>query len=566
MSVLERISKHALATALILTLAAGLARPPVAWAGRYHVYSCRMPDGESAPADGWHGELSPEHKSDDYVDDTCGSGGALVAALGDETTHISGIDRATWTFQTPEGESLVGATLWRAGDLFGDGGEDASYEYWLAGGSAPGIFEQCVYVDGCDGEGDPAQPLAELNRLTVPDANLGASLTTNVSCFAGFPGRECSAGKGDANGYAAAIYLYAADLILEQAAGPSASNVSGELASASTVQGTSDVAFSAADPGAGVYEAVFSIDGQVVQSTVLDENGGRCKDVGETTDGLPAFLYVQPCLQSVSADVGFDTTKVSNGVHHLVVSVVDAAGNSAPVLDRTVTVDNPAPEGAPGPPNGTNASADATLTVGWKGTRGERMTSDYSHTHTVAGQLTTAGGQPISGALINVLDTPDSAGAATTTMASPRTNAEGRFTVYLPAGLSSRTLQFAYRSQLGGALPVVTRTLTLSVHASIQLDVAPHTSSVGHSIHFTGLLRGEPMPGGGKSLVLEARSPGGPWLEFDVIRTNPRGRYHASYRFKFPGPARYQFRVLSEAEADFPFAGGSSNVVEVAER
>ena len=50
---------------------------------------------------------------------------------------------------------------------------------------------------------------------------------------------------------------------------------------------------------------------------MLDENGGRCRDVGQTSDGLPAFLYVQPCLASVSADVGFDTTRLANGTHHL---------------------------------------------------------------------------------------------------------------------------------------------------------------------------------------------------------------------------------------------------------
>ena len=66
--------------------------------------------------------------------------------------------------------------------------------------------------------------------------------------------------------------------------------------------------------------------------------------------------------------------------------------------------------------------------------------------------------------------------------------------------------------------------------------------------------------------MLEARSPGGAWIEFDVIRTGAKGRYRASYRFKFPGPARYQFRVLSKYEADFPFAEAASNVVGVRER
>src|SRR5208283_4426055 len=104
------------------------------------------------------------------------------------------------------------------------------------------------------------------------------------------------------------------------------------------------------------------------------ENEGRCRNVGQTTDGLAAFLFVQPCPASVSTDVGFDTTAVSDGEHHLVVSVIDAAGNAATVLDRNLTVDNPLPpSGSLGVPNGVHASASAQLAVRWQATRSERL-------------------------------------------------------------------------------------------------------------------------------------------------------------------------------------------------
>jgi hypothetical protein len=405
----------------------------------------------------------------------------------------------------------------------------------------------------------------------------------NVSCAGPAESYECRAGSGDPNGYAAVVYLYAADLVLEQTAGPSAGSVGGELAGAATVSGTSDVTFTASDPGSGVYEAVFSVDGSVVQSTVVNENGGRCKNVGQTSDGLPAFLYVQPCLASVSADLGFDTTRVSNGSHHLVVSVIDAAGNSSPVLDRNVVVANPtvaagggsgsSPSGAAGgplaptgAPNGTNASAQATLAVGWKTSRSARLTSRYGRAQTIVGRLAGPVGVPIAGAAIDLMVTPAYAGAATVTMPSPHTGADGSFTVRVPGGVSSRSLRFAYRAHIGDALPVATRVLSLSVSAAVVLTISPRTASVGRSVHFRGRLLGGPIPRGGKQLVLEARSPGGSWIEFNVIRADLRGRYRASYRFKFPGPARYQFRVLSEAEADYPFAAGASNVVRVYER
>ena len=150
-------------------------------------------------------------------------------------------------------------------------------------------------------------------------------------------------------------------------------------------------------------------------------------------------------------------------------------------------------------------------------------------------------------------------------MAGVRTGADGDFSMRLRGGTSSRTLLLAYRSHIGDALPVATRALVLDVRAGLAVSVAPRTASVGRSIFFRGRLLGGPIPAGGKQLVLEARSPGGPWIEFDVIRTGAHGRYHASYRFKFPGPARYQFRVTCEPESDFPFVAGSSNVVGVRE-
>jgi hypothetical protein len=315
---------------------------------------------------------------------------------------------------------------------------------------------------------------------------------------------------------------------------------------------------------------------------VVDENGGRCRNVGQASDGLPAFLYLQPCLGSVSADVGFDTTKVSDGAHHLVVSVVDAAGNAAPVLDRMITVANARAAGTPlagsvggsltsqaalpGPPNGTPASAQPTLTATWKGTRSQRLTSPYGRPQMIVGRLTGPGTVPIMGAQIDLTATPAYTGARPATMPGPRTGPDGSFMVRLPGGVSSRTLQFAYRSHLGDALPVATRTLALNVRAGIGLDIAPRVVSAGRSISFRGRLLGGPMPRGGKQLVLEARSRGSSWVVFNVIRADARGRYHASYRFKFPGPARYQFRVLSEPESGFPFIAGFSNVVGVTER
>src|SRR5258708_4680162 len=81
-------------------------------AGQYHVYSCRTPAGESAPVDGWGGSHSGPYT---YAQNTCAqSGGALLAALGDEPARTANTDLATWTFAAPAGDTIAAATLWRA--------------------------------------------------------------------------------------------------------------------------------------------------------------------------------------------------------------------------------------------------------------------------------------------------------------------------------------------------------------------------------------------------------------------------------------------------------------------
>lgn len=390
------------------------------------------------------------------------------------------------------------------------------------------------------------------------------------------------------------VELFAADIVLSQPKGPTVSAVSGGLADDPTVRGTSDVAFHATDQGSGVYEAIVEVDGQAIEHEVINENSGRCHNVGGTTDGLPAFLYTQPCPAEASADLPLDTTALTNGLHHLIVSVTDAAGNVATVLDREITLANqlpvtPAACGASTAASGQGAGQSPVLTAGWKGHKGERLRARYGPAHTIEGTLTAgtltaepmpakpgasgnppstarAGGAPIPDVQLEVCELSAYRGARSTLIAAPRTGPSGHWSLALPRNLPSSTLRIGYRKAPLEAQPAALRTLTLTVPAALRLRIAPRTAGSGGAIHFSGRLLGGPIPAGGKQLVLEARSSGGQWIEFHVIRTRARARFAYLYRFRLPGPAHYQFRVLSEAEADFPFAAGVSNVVGVFER
>jgi hypothetical protein len=612
--------------AAVLLLGAAVAAGALsasAQAGQYHVYSCRTPDGAVAPVDGWSEAVST---ANDHTANTCASGGGLVAALNAGHAHAADTDLATWAFNAPAGETLGAATIWRAGDTAGGGDANDSYFFWLTGvansGESTVLFDKCNAFKGCASEGSSQNPLASNNRVEVPEKALHSPyLSLNASCGSLIAESECSASPGDENGNAAVVELFAADMILNDEAPPTIEEVKGPLAEAATVSGTTDISLTAGDGASGVYEAIFQVDGATVQKTVLDGNGGKCHDVGETTDGLPAFLYTRPCPASASADVPFDTTGLTDGSHHVVVSVSDAAGNAKPAMDRQVTVANhasspgggeqpgggtgngqqpggaggtgantsPGANGQPGAnqnagsaspgagaassgaapergaPNGSGASDQATLTARWKGA-GVRLRSAYGKAHTLEGRLSAPGGGPIVGASIAVSDLPAAAGARAAGLPAVRTNAAGRFTLRLPRTLTSGALGLAYRSHLADSTPVATSTLTLAVVPTLRLRVTPAVSAIHQTIHFTGRVLGGAIPRGGKQLVLEGRTPGSRWIQFEVIRTSARGAFHASYRFHIPGPSAYTFRIVSQYEADYPFLAGVSNVVGVVER
>jgi hypothetical protein len=415
--------------------------------------------------------------------------------------------------------------------------------------------------------------MSEANLVVAPSANLteATHLYVNASCGGG--GSCPAVGAGDA----VSISLYAADITLADDTPPTFSSVGGSLAAGGTMSGVGDISFSASDTGSGLYEAVFSIDGHAVSHQLLNGGSGPCRSVGGTTDGSNAFFEVQPCPLALSDDLAFDTSLAPNGSHLLAVQLLDAAGNATTILNRQVTFANNAtslPAGARigpgsslalrGPANGTNASDQATLTARWASTTRTLRTSRYRAADTITGRLTAPGGAGISGASLGVYETPAYDGARTVFLSAVRTGGTGSWTMTLPRGISSSALRLEYRSHQNDTIPVATAALTLSVHAGIGLKIAPRSASVGRRIFFSGVLHGAPIPLGGKQLVLEASS-GGEWIQFDTIRTNAKGRYRSSYRFKFPGPISYKFRVLSRYEADFPFVDGASNVVDVHE-
>lgn len=598
------INLEVLASAAAAALAALLLCAPPSTAGVYHVFSCRIPygplEGEAAAvqtAVGGGEEAGKWNKIASGVGasaaNSCGTPeGTLSGDLSAGREH-SKVDDAEWIFTAPTDEVVVATTrIWRAGNA--DGG--AGYGFWFSAPndafSAPDMFgPSCVYNAGCHaGIGSTTVFLSPVNEVEVSDENVPSShLYINASCSSA----SCPSDAGDEQGHAVVVYVYATDIALEEQSAPTVGDLGGELATEEDLSGTASLFFNASDPGSGVYKEIVSVDGEVLNSQIVDETT-LCKEVPVPAEDGPAFLSAQPCPSSANGQVSLETTKLANGAHHLTIEVTDAAGNATTVLSKTIEVSNetasspgssqqptnpqtPA-KGAPGPTtptgqneapqsNGTPASENPALTAAWVQTAGSRVDGTrlegaFGHTETVTGTLTGSGGGPIADARIAVEARKSYGGAPSISLGSVLTGPDGRYTLHLAKQSPSEQLQISYSPTLGGR-PAVSRTLLLRVRAAVELHVTPSSASAGGTIRLQGRVLGGPIPPGGKQVVLEARSKGSRWLQFLVLRSGRSGRFHGTHRFRLPGPVRYWFRAVCPEEADFPFATGSSGQVAV---
>jgi hypothetical protein len=556
----------ALSAGLLVGIALLLVFAVIAQGRDYHVYSCSDPvTGAILPAYGWKGSGNGPTLN------TCATN-PVAGGLRVEAIPQFGPTKGTWTFTAPADTNIVAATLYRS--------VVASYRtlaYWASPEeeyTSSNVFDSCQgssELSPCtlgDGSAQTCKPVScysPADVLNVPAANLPSPhIVLSMRCLA--------AGCGGSEA------LHSADITLQQDFGPTGSATGGGLITQPILQGVEDISISASDPGAGVFQAIFQIDGNVVSRQTININGGNCQPYKTAPDETSVFLNPLPCPQLVTnVNVPFNTAQARDGSHHLVVLVSDAAGNTTPILSRTVAFNNSGEytlqvqrqEQAEQQTQELlargvcNAGCDdhASLQAGHAKLARRPFTRRYADSFlTLAGRLVSHSGAPIMGAAIELRQQPSYLGAQGRLMATAQTDQSGNWRFRVPRG-PSRLLTVGYRSRSkdpGYAAQ-------LQYHERVRTPVtlsAPSQVRPGQGFNFRGGLWGGYIPPGGVLVSLEIYY-GGNWREIALIRTSHRGTFSYRYTFGAVEPTTYEFRAFVPSAVVYPFASAGSRATYI---
>jgi hypothetical protein len=228
---------------------------------------------------------------------------------------------------------------------------------------------------------------------------------------------------------------------------------------------------------------------------------------------------------------------------------------SSPATDSAAVV----PPASVGAANGTPASESATIALSTPATT-SRSYSDSAMIMT--GHLIARDGAPIARATLEVLgqtrETEEIIGLGRVTTA-----ANGGFTFTTTRG-PSRVVEIAYRAFANETGYAALAKVQESVSAGVTLTVSPRLTRARGLIRLSGRVQG-PLPHGGVRVAIEVHYLGH-WVSFSDPRTNSRGDFRLSYRFR-GAVGRFPFRVSTSAgQTGLAFSTGFSPPVDVTTR
>jgi hypothetical protein len=424
-----------------------------------------------------------------------------------------------FVFTAPGAETIVGGEITVRGYMSGDpgyDGEPAGQEGVLSSPSESNVFGR----------------MGNTTRTFKIPAG-GSQIWAREAC-SGSNGPDCGYGS---------ISIMSAYIVLSPGATPSVSALAGSLSTGGSQHGTQDVSFTAADPsGPGIYQVTATIDGKVIYQAMPNLNGGACSSAGSYGTTLE-FYSLQPCPQSVPVSLPIETGTLPDGIHSLVVTATDAAGdvsNASQVIFRTENLISTASAGRLAR---TGSGGEPAYLVQFDG-RTDGLLHGVRRSYAdsalkLSGTLTTPQGAVAPDVPVHLLARDDSGSGTETVLASTTSDAAGHWSLTAPKG-PSRTLRIGY-GQASAASTQAGSTVKESVSPTMRLRIRDRP---GGRLSFTGQVSVAPLARPYPIVVVEASSDGRQWqIVGHQVRTNSDGVFHLSYSSAFSVGGRFAFRA-----------------------
>jgi hypothetical protein len=548
---------RALALTMLLMGSAVMCFVPRAHAGTWVHATCANPDGSVAATEGWTGSASGP-AAVGTTNTTCGTGLLMGAFLSSSRAAPGGAAQVL-QYTAPEGSRLVGGRALVGLSADGVGADGLGFAAILTPAPVPTTPSNIVLL--CAMRNSPCQNGVPdyYGTVTLP-ADRGGSLYLMAGCTGT---GVCD--SGGSHGAWALVTLAWANLALSTAALPTATDFRGGLLDASA-HGTAGLAFTATDPGPGVYKVTVSIDNNVVYDATPNTNGGKCVPVG-SYEGALMWQWQQPCPRSQTVDLTVKTTNLTDGEHELKVVVKNAAQDVTTALRRTVVTNNrttvssrltsdapAAPVSAPAPVFAVELDPPTQALLG-----GVRRVWGQSAV-TLSGTLRSTSGVAAPGVLVTLFAQTAGQGEQQP-VARATTDAAGHWILAAPQG-ASRVLTISY-----GETPDPASALAIKVSQTVKPDVSLHVRALGHGrLRFSGHMRIAPLGSPRPLVVIETRNRRKRWQAVgSSLRVRPSGAYSIIYNGG-PNVIGGSFAFRTVAHATSLFAVGVSPIRRVVVR
>ncbi len=341
-----------------------------------------------------------------------------------------------------------------------------------------------------------------------------------------------------------AVQIQQALLTLVENEAPVVGIPGGSLMARGARAGTHSLTFEVGDADSGVRRTTILADGTPI---AVDDLGGRC----HYDDFAPCPTATQQRLVNV------DTSRLTAGVHRVVLRAEDAAGNVSYKDAGDIVVVATAGLAAP-----QRVAQVAALRARYAVSLNPVRTLKWNQRFVTKGRLRALDGKPIAHAAVAAVVAGP---RAPRTIGRVRTSRGGSWSMPLRARFRSGHITFTYVDGRGGAAYA---RLLAKVRAGVALRARRHTVTPHGRIRLSGRLLGRPIPRRGKVVEIRARGRGEKrWITFKTVRSDRRGRFAVTHRLtQGYRNVTYEFQAVARYDAAYPYERGASNVERVTVR